>query len=118
MAQVRLIFKMPPIIITSCCVAGPVKREVSTYFVYIEWFTHFRQRSPHHGLYNVKRKLDRNGDPVAAVVPLGNIQRSVHLFPAFGPRVPSDWNSANVLDLCKDFFVNSFSDRHAYHVFG
>ena len=109
---------MPEDILQACCVRGPTKRPVSTYFAYIEYFTHFRQRSPHHGLYSIRRKLDRNGDPVASIIPLGNVQRSVHLFPSFGRQIPKDWNSGNIMDLCSTFFVNSFSDRHAYHVFG
>ena len=92
-------------------------RPVPCFFAYIEWFTAFEDRFPHHGLYCIKRKF-QNGFRVAAVLPLGNIHRGVHLFPSFGGHAPDHWTSGNVMDECDTFFVNSFSDRHAYHIFG
>ena len=85
------------------------------YLTYVQWFTPLGDPKPDHGLYQVKRSL-RNGDRLASIVPLANIFRSAHLFPVFGRIVPDDWTSDNVLEKCEKFYVNSFSDRHMYHV--
>ncbi|GJE98156.1 hypothetical protein PsYK624_143780 [Phanerochaete sordida] len=109
-AQVRAIFSIP-------------KRRLRTLFpnheppqhlAYIEWFSPFGARpEPNHGMYKVTRSM-RNGKRETAVIPLTDIRRSVHLHPAFGPIVPRDWSSSNVLDKCPKFFVSNFMDRHAY----
>ncbi|KAI0764439.1 hypothetical protein BC629DRAFT_1583834 [Irpex lacteus] len=86
------------------------------YLAYVEWFTPFpRAPQPHHSLYRIKRALLPDGQPLASVIPLHNIQRSIQLFPSFGPVCSRVYSSENVLDLCPAFFVNSFTDRHSYH---
>lgn len=86
------------------------------YLAYVEWYTPFNRshRNTSHRLYKVQPAY-LDGNHFASVIPLEDIRRSVHLFPSFGKKVPSQWTSANVLDLCDTFFVNSFSDRHAFH---
>ena len=89
--------------------------DVPQYFAYVEWFTSF-EKSPraNHLLYQIKRSI-QNGDRLASVIGLPNIRRSIHLFPVFGPVVPSHWTSDNVLDECSTFYVNCFTDRQGYH---
>lgn len=65
-------------------------------------------------LYKVKQVI-RDGDRLASIIPLQSIRRSVYLLPSFGNAVPKAWTSGNVLDKCATFYVDSFSDRHAYH---
>ncbi|KAH7919379.1 hypothetical protein BV22DRAFT_1023101, partial [Leucogyrophana mollusca] len=50
----------------------------------------------------------------ASVVPVASLRRSIHLIPKFGPVAPREWTSSNVLEQCNTFFVNCFTDRHAY----
>ena len=99
-----------------------VKRHVKTlfpdrdpppYLAYIEWFTPFAQPSPLHGLYKISKAVN-NGVRYATIVPLSDIRRSIHLYPLFGQVAPVQWSSSNVLDMCEKFWVNSFTDRHAY----
>ncbi|KAJ7694865.1 hypothetical protein B0H17DRAFT_931310 [Mycena rosella] len=83
------------------------------YLAYVEWFSKF-PNSPerHHKMY----KILRPNECFASIIPVGNIRRSVHLFPNFGPVVPREWTSQNVLELCKKFYVSPWSDRHGYIV--
>ena len=110
--QIKLIFEPPQRLIDMHHADSPMPKHL----VYVEWFTDF-PTSPgaHSGLYTIKKSL-LDGKRRASVIPLDHIHRSVHLIPKFGPqRVPAHWTSENVLDECDTFYVNSFSDRHAYH---
>jgi hypothetical protein len=49
-------------------------------------------------------------------IPLTYICRIIHLFPSFGVTVPRERTSSNILDLCLQFYVDNFVDRHAYHI--
>ncbi|KAL0570267.1 hypothetical protein V5O48_011694 [Marasmius crinis-equi] len=87
---------------------------VARHLAYIEWFTPFSaQPEGVHGLYKISRSCT-DGTRDSSVVPLTDIRRSVHLYPRFGPVVPPGWTSSNVLEEAKYFYVNCFSDRHAY----
>ena len=94
---------------------GPAAATISKHLAYIEWFKLTSPTAkPHHLLYQVKRSL-RNDHRLASIIPIENIQRSIHFFPAFEAVVPHDWTSDNVLEKCEKFYINVFSDRHAYH---
>ena len=67
-----------------------------------------------HGLCKIKRSYINN-ECLASVIPLANIHRSVHLFPSFGQIAPREWTSENVLEQCETFFLDTFSDHHAFH---
>ncbi|KAG1788502.1 hypothetical protein EV424DRAFT_1523282 [Suillus variegatus] len=110
-AQVRVIFTLTSQATNLLFAAGPVKPP--THLAYVEWFTPFQQPESHHGLYKICR-LMRHGERLASIIDVLDIRRSVHLFPNFGAVVPREWTSSTVLELCPSFFVNSFSDRHAY----
>ncbi|KAG1748112.1 hypothetical protein EDB19DRAFT_1630396 [Suillus lakei] len=110
-AQVRVVFTLTTQATNLLFPAGPVKPPA--HLAYVEWFTPFQQPESHHGLYKISR-LMRHGERLASIIDVSDIRRSVHLFPNFGAVVPREWTSSTVLELCPSFFVNSFSDRHAY----
>ena len=87
------------------------------YLAYVELFSPFTAPNPVHGLYKVAKatRLSDGGRQVS-IIPLNNIRRTIHLYPSFGPVVPSEWSSSNVLDRCHNFWVNAFTDRHIYGV--
>ncbi|KAJ6527827.1 hypothetical protein B0H19DRAFT_969493 [Mycena capillaripes] len=81
------------------------------HLAYVEWFSPFPRRPElNHLMYKISAPADR----ICSIIPIENIRRSVHLFPVFGPVVPRDWTSQNVLDLATKFYVSPWSDRHAY----
>lgn len=111
-AQVKVIFSLSK---ASLSASFPPTIQVPKYLAYVEWFTDFpKAPEPDHLLYRV-RKSFYQGKRVASVIPLANISRSVHLFPCFEPLVSRDLESSTVLEEHKAFFVNSFSDRSAFH---
>ncbi|THH18011.1 hypothetical protein EUX98_g9024 [Antrodiella citrinella] len=110
-AQVRVIFSLPP---RAAPLFATANQAPPKFLAYVEWFTAFTVADPHHRLYKLKRLL-RNGDRQASIIPLRSVRRSAYLFPVFGAIAPRDWTSGTVLDKCTSFYVDSFSDRHAYH---
>ena len=100
----RVVFALP----------GSNNSNPSERLAYIEWFSKFSVPDPDHQMYRISRSLE-DGAPVASVVPISTIRRSVHLFPRFGQAVPDDWTSDNVLEKCSVFYLNPFTDRHMYY---
>ncbi|KAI0313724.1 hypothetical protein OF83DRAFT_1086147 [Amylostereum chailletii] len=109
--QVRLIFTLSQ---KAMRAAFPHAVKLPSHFAYVELFSRFLSHpDPKHRMYSITcsfRGLARR----AALIPVDRIQRSVHLFPKFGPSKPPNWNSANVLELCNNFNVNPFTDRDTY----
>lgn len=90
-----------------------------THFAYVQWFSRFRPRPErYHGLHQVKHSFINNArvhnERTACIIPIERIQRSVSLIPWFGRRVDPTWTAYNVLERCKQFYINAFSDKHAY----
>ncbi|KAG1721919.1 hypothetical protein EDB19DRAFT_1646112, partial [Suillus lakei] len=109
-AQVRVVFKLISLAATALF-RTPAKSP--THLAYVEWFMPFGQPEANHGLYKISRFIC-NGECLASIIDVSDIHRSVHLIPKFGPIAPREWTSSTILELCSTFFVNLFSDRHAY----
>ncbi|KAI0055803.1 hypothetical protein BV25DRAFT_1815128 [Artomyces pyxidatus] len=111
--RVRLVFRLSEAAVTACFPPGV---EVPTHLAYVEWFSKFKPGpEPNHLMYRITQAFDREtGLRQASIIPVNRLVRSVHLIPRFGPHAPRDWTSANVLELCLAFYVNSFTDRHTY----
>ncbi|KAJ7125736.1 hypothetical protein C8R46DRAFT_927583 [Mycena filopes] len=109
-AQIRVVFSLNPRHTRDLFLPGVTPPK---HLAYVEWFSPFTDPEPDHLMYNVKRSM-KDGERLASIIPVGNIRRSVHLLPRFGPVAPENWKSSNVLDRCPSFFVNSMTDRHIY----
>ncbi|KIO16582.1 hypothetical protein M407DRAFT_85849 [Tulasnella calospora MUT 4182] len=88
---------------------------------YVEWYSRLTTPGSTHGMYSVQPSIDTRGQPDAAVIELGQIRQSVHLFPKFPKEVLKDhgaleWTSETVLDRCSDFFVNRYLSRHSFQM--
>ena len=111
-ARVKVIFALSSSVIKATFGAHI---QIPKYLAYVEWYSSFNN-SPgdNHMLYKVQKVTYQN-KPVASIIPLYNIVRSVHLFPKFPASIPEHWSTTNILDECDIFYVNSFSDRYAFH---
>lgn len=81
---------------------------LSNNLAYVEWFTPFRAPHSDSGLFPITR-ASRNNEPVSEIIPLNSIVSSCHLIPRFGTNYhPAKWETDNVLEKCKSFFVNKY----------
>ncbi|KAF7308147.1 hypothetical protein HMN09_00662400 [Mycena chlorophos] len=97
--QVRLVFTLTERVVTALF---PGLQKPPQHLAYVEFFSKF-PASPDskHGMY----KVSRPAEPIVRIVPVENLRRSLHLFPQFGRVAPREWTSANVLELCKKFYM-------------
>ncbi|KAL1675271.1 hypothetical protein EV122DRAFT_218848 [Schizophyllum commune] len=112
--RVRAVFTIPKAAESRLFLPGVV---LPKRLAYVEWYTPFPRRpEPDHRMYKISPSDAPGGGTLASIVPAANIRRSVHLFPKFGRTAPSEWTSSSVLDQCRVFFVNSFTDKHLYRI--
>ena len=108
--QVRVVFSIHPSSL-------PTGIKVPKHLAFIQLFSPFPARpDPNHGMYRIKRSIDEDGQRTCVILPLTTIERSIHLFPKFGPIAPREWTSSTVLDECASFYANCWSDRHVFIV--
>ena len=74
---------------------------------YIEWFTAFQLPVPDLEMYQISR-LTRQYRRRASIIPVSQIERSIHLIPKFGRQMDISWSAEDVLERCKTFYVNPY----------
>ncbi|KAH7917526.1 hypothetical protein BV22DRAFT_1026171, partial [Leucogyrophana mollusca] len=76
---------------------------------------------PHVDMYMVERiirsgvTIDHAPVPMAGVYPMTSVTHSVELIPVFGEKMDRSLTQANVLELPRQFLLNTFSDKEVYH---
>src|SRR6266436_6348990 len=108
---VKVIFSIPNRFHTHLFKTGI---DVPNHLAYVEWFSPLDTQDPNHRMFKISPLKDGEGARICSVIPLTDVQRSVHLIPRFGPVAPVNWMSGNVLDECSAFFLNDFTDRHLF----
>ncbi|KAF8262583.1 hypothetical protein EI94DRAFT_1773159 [Lactarius quietus] len=88
---------------------------VPLHLAYVQWYSPLTVQDPNHGMFKIRPQKDSDANWTCSIIPVGNIQRSVHLLPKFGPVVPKEWTSDSILDRCDTFFVNDLSNRQLFH---
>ena len=83
-------------------------------FAYVQWFTPPRP-SPEKdiNMYVVSR-MDENGVRRGDIIPMSSIARFVQLIPKYGSVAAPELTSKNSMDICRDYYVNSFADKQNY----
>ncbi|KAM6495003.1 hypothetical protein JOM56_009626 [Amanita muscaria] len=111
-AQIRVVFTLGSVALKHLfgnCEDPP------QHLAYVEWFTPFRASpEPDTMLYKIERSCQGNAR-LASIIPVSHIAQSIHLSPLpSGREMPREWNSNNILDNCRSFLVNTFSDTRTY----
>ncbi|KAH9947424.1 hypothetical protein B0H21DRAFT_853788 [Amylocystis lapponica] len=73
---------------------------------YVEWFTPFTTPVANIGMYKVSHSTRRHRRRVS-IIPVTQIERSVHLIPHWGRKMVLSWTSADILDQCTSY-VNPY----------
>jgi hypothetical protein len=112
--RVHVVFSLPECALQ---ILFPTGKEIPKYLVYVEWYTPFPE-DPNLSslLFKISPLKDRAGGRICSIIPLANIQRSIHLIPKFGATAPQEWTSSTVLDQASIFYVNSFTDMNMYRI--
>ncbi|KAH9016036.1 hypothetical protein EDB85DRAFT_1875359 [Lactarius pseudohatsudake] len=109
-AQVRVVFQLPRKVIHQVFLSSDIA--LPTHLAYVEWFSPIPTTPDSNDLYRVSR-LTQNGRHLASIIPIDSLFSSVHLLPRFGPET-SEWNTFSVLELCRSFYINPFSNRDVF----
>ena len=112
-AQIRVVFSVNKTAQTHLFQTRPPPNHLA----YVEWFTPFRREpEPKSGMYKVARSY-LDDFRLVEIIPLTSIVQSIHLIPLPGETIPRSWTSNTIIEECRNFIVNSFSDRYTYVLF-
>lgn len=113
-AQVRVVFQIPQRFCQQVFPSSESAALSTIHLAYVELFSVLPVApDPNYLMYRVSR-LTHEGCRRAIIIPVDWIICSVHLFPQCGPVTPQEWDSISVLENCRTFYVNPFSDRDVY----
>ncbi|KAI0685846.1 hypothetical protein BC835DRAFT_1454729 [Cytidiella melzeri] len=110
--RVRAIFSLP---IAAQDALFKSSTDITQHLAYIEWYTKLQtQPDLNHRMYNILPLIDKRGDHISSIIPVTDIRQSIHLFPKFGSTAFAAWTSATVLNNCRTFYINPFSNKFLY----
>lgn len=85
----------------------------------VRWFdTIGDQPCPNTGMWMVEPEFDINGDRTLSIVHLDSVMRPAHLIPVYNSNepIPYDLQPSDSLSAFSAYYVNKFSDYHAYEI--
>jgi hypothetical protein len=103
-ARVKAIFKLPPVF-------GDYLHPIA----YVEWYKPPTQIDGDAGMYRISRSTHMGGTR-SSIISVDQILRTCHLSPWYGRACNPDWDSANVLDEAKEFYLNTYLRHHDFHL--
>ena len=102
-AQIRLIFNLPPQF-------GTLPHPLA----YVEWFTRFGSPDINTGLYSVTRSTHQ-GQRNSEIVSVDRIVRGCHLMARCGQNIHSGWTTDSILEQNSvQFLVNPYINVHSF----
>ncbi|KAH7908791.1 hypothetical protein BJ138DRAFT_1012076, partial [Hygrophoropsis aurantiaca] len=67
-------------------------------------------------MFLVKRRFRSNDQPLGDIVPMDSVRQVLQLVPKFGSSdVSEEMTCDNVLDVCREFYVNNFANKETFH---
>ena len=84
----------------------------------VRWFTPIGDEPCEStGMWMVEPELDDDGERVISVIHLDSIMRAAHLIPVYGEKfIPYNLKHTDSLIAFSAYYVNKFSDYHAYEI--
>ena len=85
---------------------------------FVQWFDVIGEHPcPHTGMWMVEPECDEDGDRVVSVIHLDSIMQPAHLIGVYGrDPLPSNLKHTDSLSAFAAFYVNKFSDYHAFQL--
>lgn len=65
-------------------------------------------------MYKIVRSTRTDGSRRGLIVRLTDMWRPVEVVPNFGKECPKEWTASTSVELAKEFYVNSFSDKETF----
>jgi hypothetical protein len=50
-----------------------------------------------------------------AIIPLTDVTCAIELIPVFGSKLDRTITAANSMEICNEYFLNTFSDKEVFH---
>jgi hypothetical protein len=62
----------------------------------------------------VVSRLEEDGVRNGTIIPIASIARFIQLVPKFGSITAPELTAQNSMDICRDYYINSFADKEIY----
>ena len=84
----------------------------------VQWFTSIGDEPcKSTGMWKVQHEYDEYGNHLVGVIHLDSILRAAHLIPIYGEEfIPHDLHYSDSLSAFASFYVNKYSDYHAFQL--
>ncbi|KIM60704.1 hypothetical protein SCLCIDRAFT_123606 [Scleroderma citrinum Foug A] len=84
----------------------------------VQWFSVIGEEPcPHTGMWMVEPEFDENEERAVSVIHLDSIMQPAHLIGIYGnDRIPCDFKHTDSLSAFAAFYVNKYSDYHAFQL--
>ena len=96
------------------CIPEHYSPEYCKLVAFVKWFTLFcSELDSDTGMFKVSHSSQNHCCQVS-IIWLSQIVCSCHLIPVRGKSIDCSWTSENILDCCKQFYVNPYLQHHNF----